>query len=508
MIKLDKILNNVECETIQGFDKDFANINISDICTDTRDIKDSSVFICLKGAKFDSHEKIKEIISSKISALVVENISSEDLSYIKEYKKDLVVLKAENTRKALSVLSINYFEEPHKKLKLIALTGTKGKTTTSFMIKSIIETYGKKCGLIGTTGVIYGKNHIEIVNTTPGSYDLNKYLHDMAIDGIEYVVMEISSQAFKLDRVYGLEFEYGVFLNISPDHIGADEHENYEEYLSCKMEIIKMSKNFVLNVDSDDASTVYNKAKSILDENKIITYGINSAKYDSKDVNFVAENLSYDKKKLGLRFNIKGDSFEYHIPLIGRYNVYNALAAISVARLIGISDEKISESLSKITIPGRCEIVYKNDDFIIMVDYAHNAIAMENLLSTLREFEPARLVVLFGCGGNRSKDRRYGMGKVGAKYADLNILTADNSRFEKTTDIINDIKSTLIPAGGNFVEIEDRRDAIRFAIENAKKGDLIAVIGKGHEPYNEVNGTRTHFLDSEEILKIISELKL
>lgn len=504
---LDKILNNLEYEIIQGNDRDFASIYVSDICTDTRNIKDSSVFVCLKGSKFDSHDKIKEIASSNISCIVVEHIKHEDLSFISN-SKNLVLIKVKNARKALSILSINYFEDPGSKLKIIALTGTKGKTTTSFMIKDILEKSGKKAGLVGTTGVIYGTNHIEIVNTTPGSYDLNKYFYDMIHEGIEYVVIEISSQAFKLDRVYGLLFEYGLFLNISPDHIGADEHENYEEYLSCKMEIINCSKNFILNVDSDDASKVYKKAEEVLDKDHIITYSINLKTYESKQVNFVAENISYDKKKLGLRFNIKGDSFEYHIPLIGRYNVYNALAAITVARLVGISDEKISESLSKITIPGRCEIVYKNDDFIIMVDYAHNAIAMENLLSTLREFEPTRLVVLFGCGGNRSKDRRYGMGKVGAKYADLNILTADNSRFEKTTDIINDIKSTLIPAGGNFVEIEDRRDAIRFAIENAKKGDLIAVIGKGHEPYNEVNGTRTHFLDSEEILKIISELKL
>ncbi len=502
---LDKILNELEYSVLLGNEDDFSNIVVSNICIDTRKIEKSSVFVCLKGARFDSHDKISEIASSGVSCIIVEDIKEDIISSIKE-NKDLVLIKVKDTRKALSKVSINYFDSPHKKLKIIALTGTKGKTTTSFMIKDILESAGKNTGLIGTTGVIYGKNHVEIVNTTPDGYDLNKYFYDMVNAGIEYVVMEISSQAFKLDRVYGLEFEYGLFLNISPDHIGKDEHENYEEYLSCKMEIINMSKNFVLNVDSNDAFKVYNKAKNA--SAKIITYSINSTSYDSIPVNYVAENIKYDKKKLGIRFNIKGDDFEYHIPLIGRYNVYNALSAISVAKSMNISDEIISKSLSQITIPGRCEIVYKNDNFIIMVDYAHNAIAMENLLSTLKEFEPGRLVVVFGCGGNRSKDRRYGMGKVGAKYADLNILTADNSRFEKTSDIINDIKSTLIPAGGNFIEIEDRRDAISYAIKNAQKGDLIAVIGKGHEPYNEANGTRTHFLDSEEILKIINDLKL
>lgn len=508
MKKLDKILYDLKYEILQGDHLDFTKIDISDICTDTRNILDKSIFVCQRGAKFDTHQKIREISESNIACIIVENISNEDSSYIKENKKDIIVLKVENTRKALSILSINYFERPHTKLKLIGLTGTKGKTTTSFMIKSIIENYGKRCGLIGTTGVIYNDKHIEIVNTTPGSYDLNKYLHDMQNDGIEYVVMEISSQAFKLDRVYGLLFEYGLFLNITEDHIGADEHENYEEYLSCKMEIINVSKNFIVNIDSNDIDKIYKKAKNTLSKNNIITYSINNTVYDSCPINFVAENLSYDKKKLGIRFNIKGDNFEYHIPLIGKYNVYNALCAIAFAKSINISDEIISNALSKITIPGRCEIVYKNDDFIIMVDYAHNAVSMENLLTTLREFEPKRLVVVFGCGGNRSKDRRYGMGSVGAKYADLNILTADNSRFENTKDIINDIKSTLIPAGGNFIEIEDRREAIFYAIKNAREGDLIAVIGKGHEDYNEVNGIRTHFLDSEEILKVVNELKL
>ena len=508
MKKLDKILYDLNYEILQGDHLDFSKIDISDICTDTRNILDNSIFVCQKGAKFDTHQKLKEILESNIACIIVENISNEDLSYIKENKKDIIVLKVGNTRKALSIFSINYFDRPHSKLKLIALTGTKGKTTTSFMIKSILESFGKKCGLIGTTGVIYNDKHIEIVNTTPGSYDLNKYLFEMLSSGIEYVVMEISSQAFKLDRVYGLEFEYGLFLNITEDHIGADEHENYEEYLSCKMEIINVSKKFIVNIDSNDIDKIYKKAKSTLNENNIITYSINNTSYDSKPINFVAENINYDKKKLGIRFNIKGDNFEYHIPLIGKYNVYNALCAIACAKSINVPDETISNALSKITVPGRCEIVYKNDNFIIMVDYAHNAVSMENLLTTLREFEPTRLVVVFGCGGNRSKDRRYGMGKVGAKYADLNILTADNSRFENTKDIINDIKSTLIPNGGNFIEIEDRREAIFYAIKNAREGDLIAVIGKGHEDYNEVNGIRTHFLDSEEILKVVNELKL
>lgn len=505
MNSLTKILENLDKKIISN-NKSLDDIYISDICTDTRNIIKDSIFICLKGAKFNSHDSIKQISQENISCIVVEEISDDDLQYVNNNHPNLIIIKVDNTRRALSIISINYFDRPCDKIKIIALTGTKGKTTTSFMIKNILENSGARTGLIGTVGVIYDDTHIEIVNTTPGSYDLNKYMHDMVEKNIEYLVMEVSSQAFKLDRVYGLKFEYGLFLNISEDHIGPDEHEDYEDYINCKMNIINMSKKLILNIDSNDASRVYNKAIATLTKANIITTSINTNTFENNKVDYVAENIIYDKEKIGINFTIHNKQF--HIPLIGKYNVYNALIAITFALSVGIPYEAIEKSISKISVPGRCELVYKNENFIIMVDYAHNSVAMENLLSTLREFNPTRLVVVFGCGGNRSKERRYGMGEVGAKYADLNILTADNSRFEKTTDIINDIKSTLIPAGGKYIEIEDRREAIRYSIENARKGDLIAVIGKGHEPYNEVNGTRTHFLDSEEILKIINELKL
>lgn len=505
MNSLKTILENLEYEIISK-NKTLDDIYVSDICTDTRNIIKDSIFICLRGAKFNSHDKIREISQNDISCIVVEEINNEDLQYINDNYKNLIIIKVDNTRKALSIISINYFDRPGEKLKIIALTGTKGKTTTSFMIKNILEASGARTGLIGTVGVIYDDTHIEIVNTTPGSFELNKYMHDMVEKNIEYLVMEVSSQAFKLDRVYGLKFEYGLFLNISEDHIGADEHEDYEDYISCKMNIINMSKKLILNIDSNDASRIYDKAVKVLTRDNLITTSINNNIFENDKVDFVAENIIYDKEKIGINFNVHNK--QYHIPLIGKYNVYNALCAITLALSVNIPYEVIENSISKISVPGRCELVYKNENFIIMVDYAHNSVAMENLLSTLREFNPTRLVVVFGCGGNRSKERRYGMGEVGAKYADLNILTADNSRFEKTSDIINDIKSTLIPAGGKYIEIEDRRDAIRYSIENAQKGDLIAVIGKGHEPYNEVNGTRTHFLDSEEILKIVNELKL
>lgn len=497
MAKLSDWLSDLSYETIHG---DISSSVVNEVVFDSRKASQETLFICMKGANVDSHEFIPEVISKGCTSIIVEEDCSHLPIDINEINEDIVIIRVENSRQALAEVSAARFDHPSEKLTVIGITGTKGKTTTAHMIQQILEYSGKKAGCIGTTGVEYCGNHIPTKNTTPESYDLQHYFSDMVDAGCQYVVMEASSQAFKLHRVDAITFDYGIFTNIEPDHIGPNEHKDFEEYKYYKSCIFKQSKVGIINLDADYAEDLISGAPC-----KMFTYAID------KKADFMAANISPVNTSdfVGVDFQVLGHTeLDVSLSLPGKYNVYNAMAAISCLTLTGIDSSSILHALKKIQVDGRTEVAFKNSKISVLVDYAHNEMAMENLLSTLREYKPKRLVVVFGCGGNRSKDRRYGMGKAAAEFADLSILTADNSRFEETEDIINDIKSTLVPAGGAFVEIPDRRDAIEYAMINAQDGDMIAVIGKGHEDYQEVKGVRTHFLDREVIEETASKYNL
>ncbi|MDY6305233.1 MAG: UDP-N-acetylmuramoyl-L-alanyl-D-glutamate--2,6-diaminopimelate ligase [Oribacterium sp.] len=475
-------------------------VEVTEVVFDSRKAQKGTVFIAMRGSNTDSHKYIPNVIENGTEAIIVEENEDELPLKVKELPENLALIKVENAREALAKVSARRFDEPSKKLTVIAITGTKGKTTTAHMIQQILLEAGLRTGIIGTTGVEYGRHQIPTKNTTPESYDLQKYFHDMVEDGCTHVVMEASSQAFKLHRVDAIEFDYGIFTNIEPDHIGPNEHKDFEEYKYYKSCIFKQSKVGLINLDADYADELLAGAPC-----KMFTFSL------EKKADFMAENIRHLTKPrfVGLQFDVIGrSSLDIELDLPGKYNVYNALAAISVTSLMGVDHTAIIRAMRRVKVNGRMEVVFKNDDFSVLVDYAHNAMAMENLLSTLREYKPGRLVVVFGCGGNRAKDRRYGMGETAAKMADLSILTADNSRFEETEDIIADIKSKLVPAGGKYVEIPDRREAIEYAMTHAEKGDMIAVIGKGHEDYQEIKGVRTHFLDREVILETAGKYHL
>lgn len=481
-------LKDLSYETLHG---DASSQEVNEVVFDSRKSAPETVFVCMKGANTDSHQFIPDVISKGCTSIVVEDDASSlpvDISGINE---DITIVRVENAREALAHISAARFGHPSEELTVIAITGTKGKTTTAHMIKQILEADGKSAGYIGTTGVEYAGVHIPTKNTTPESYDLQKYFRDMVSAGCSYVVLEASSQAFKLHRVSAITFDYGIFTNIEPDHIGPNEHADFEEYKYYKSCIFKQSRVGIINMDADYAHELLEGSPC-----KMFTYSL------KKSADFMADSLHPVNSGdfVGIEFHVLGHTdLDVKLDLPGRYNVYNALSAISCLSLAGIHPKAILHALRKVHVAGRTEVAFKNDTMSVLVDYAHNEMAMENLLSTLREYEPKRLVVVFGCGGNRAKDRRYGMGKAAAEFADLSILTSDNSRFEEPQDIINDIKSTLVPAGGRFVEIPDRREAIEYAMTHAEKGDMIAVIGKGHEDYQEVKGVRTHFLDSEVI---------
>ncbi len=486
--KID-ILKNIEYDLIVGSVDDF---KISLLSYDSRKIIKNSAFVCIEGVNFDTHNILNEIIEKGSSLIVVKkDVENEIIDLAKE--KNVTIVKVDNTRRALAIMSKNYFRNPSEKLKIIGITGTKGKTTTAYMIREILKDAGKKVGIIGTIGIEYDDRFIKTNNTTPESFLLESVFYDMVNSNIEYVVMEVSSQSLKYDRVYGIEFLYGIFTNISHDHIGPNEHEDFDDYLNSKLKIFKNSKIAVLNMDDMyyDIEEEYCKKLNL----KILRFSNKNIKRKLiDDDNFLGTKFSCDK------FNIDVD-----IPMPGVHNIQNAVIAITVAKDIGIDDEIIKNALSKVKVPGRVEILKKTNDITILVDYAHNEVGTYALINSIREYNPKRVVVVFGSGGNRDVKRRYGMGEAVGELADFAIVTADNSRFEKTIDIINQILVTLTKKLDKYIVIEDRREAIRYAIKNYIPGDFICVIGKGHEDYNDFMGKKTHFSDKEEILKILNE---
>ncbi len=485
-MRLESLLDELPFTLLQG-DTD---VEVNDVVYDSRKVKPGDVFVCMSGSHVDSHDFIPQVIEAGCRVLVVEHeVKAED---------DVTVLLVENGRQALSLLSAARFGHPSRKLLMIGVTGTKGKTTTTHMIRRIMEVSGKKTGLIGTNGVMIGDEHQPTVNTTPESYDLQRYFAAMVDAGCECCVMEVSSQAFKMHRVDGIVFDYCLFTNISPDHIGPDEHDSFEEYLYYKKQIFKHSRHALINMDDEHIDTILEG----------IDCGWNGYAIEH-EADFRAQDIRYISCAdfVGSEFSITGKAdFSVRVGIPGRFNVYNALAAASLSVCAGIEPACIQKALKDVKIDGRMEIVYTCSDFCVLVDYAHNAVSMESLLKTLRDYNPKRLVVVFGCGGNRSKDRRYTMGDSAGRLADFSIITADNSRYEKVEDIIADIRSSIVKTGGEFIEIPDRREAITYSMTHAHPGDMIAVIGKGHEDYQEVNGVRHHFLDREVIEEVAATL--
>lgn len=483
-MNLKKLLNNIEYELIKGS----LDTNITDLCYDSRKVTKDCAFICLEGTQVDGHDFIDTAIKKGASTIFIE----KDI----EVSQPVTVIKLSNTRKDLSLLSINYFDNPASKLTMIGITGTKGKTTTSWMIKNILEEEGKKVGVIGTMGVFIGNNHYETINTTPESYEIQKYLKEMVNQNIEYAVMEVSSQALKVGRIEGMTFDYGIFTNLTKDHIGEGEHENMEDYIYSKSLLFQKSKHGILNIDDKHYQDMTKNNTC-----DIHTFGKN------KEADLIINNIKLLRKEhfIGLELHTKGlieDTFLVNTP--GEFSAYNAISAILTTKLIGCKLESIKKALSKVAVKGRVEIIPVSSKYSVIIDYAHNGISMTNILNTMREYHPKRIVSLFGCGGNRSKTRRYDMGEISGRLSDFTIITEDNSRYEDINDIMNDIEIGLKKANGKYIKIEDRKEAIKYAIENAKEGDIILLLGKGHETYREKNGVREHFDEREVIKEIIN----
>ena len=471
-------------------------IEVDEVAYDSRKAAGDCVFVCMKGTKVDSHDFVGQVLSAGCRCLVVEERLEEITARVLGLPEDVTVIRVPTGRQALAYLAAARFGYPAEKMVCIGVTGTKGKTTTTYMIKAVLEAAGKKVGLIGTAGAVIGEATYPTLNTTPESSELQRYFARMVEEGCEYMIMEVSSQGLKMHRVDGITFDYGIFTNISNDHIGPDEHRDFEEYLYYKSQILKRCRVGIANRDDDHFQEIANEHSC-----RLYTYGLEGeGDFRARDIRYVAR-----EDFVGVEFFAEGFwDMDVKVNIPGRFNVYNAMAALSVCSFLDLPRERVSHALEHLYVNGRMEIVHSSAKCTVIVDYAHNGVSMESLLGTLREYKPGRLVCVFGCGGNRSKDRRYSMGEIGGRLADLCILTADNSRYEKTEDIIADIRGSVEKAGGTYVEIPDRREAIAYSILNARPGDMIAVIGKGHEDYQEENGVRKPFLDRQVIQEVIA----
>ncbi len=486
-MKLSELLNDVNYEMLSGN----ADISVGTPIYDSRKVQPGDVFICLKGYNVDAHKFAQSAVDKGAAAIVL----SDEIDV-----KGAAVVKVKDTRAALAHISANYFGHPAKELISIALTGTKGKTTTACMIQSILQAGGIKTGTIGTLGIVIGDTVYKTNNTTPESFEIQQALRKMADEGCKAFVIEASSLGLKWHRTDSIEFDYGVFTNFSDDHIGAGEHESMEEYLECKKLLFKQCILGLLNRDSEVFDEIKKDALCSIE-----TFGFR----EDCDVSASNGELSRRPGFLGVSFDLGGfDSYRVNIGIPGKFNIYNALAAISVCRHCGADKEAILKGLENVKVKGRVEPVQVSDKFTLLIDYAHNALSMENVLTTLKKYNPNRLITMFGAGGNRPKLRRYEMGEISGKYSDLSVITEDNSRFEDVMDIIADIEVGIKKTDGKYVVVPNRKDAIRYCIRNANEGDIIVLAGKGHEDYQEIKGVKYHMDERELIAEIMAEEKI
>jgi len=469
-MKLAVLLERLDYECLNGS----VNIEITDVINDSRKVSEGSLFICIRGAMADGHTFAKEVAKAGAKALIVE----EDVVM----PANVTVIKVADTRYAMALISAAYFGYPAETLKVIGITGTKGKTTTTYMAKSILENAGYKVGLIGTIEAIIGERVIPAANTTPESFTIHQYFREMLDEGCDVAVMEVSSQGLMLNRTAGIVFEIGIFMNIEPDHIGPNEHESFEHYLKCKSMLLKQCKLGIVNADDKHLDQILTGHTCSLE-----TFGFS----EEADLRAVEAKLVKKPGYLGIAYQVEGlMNFPVEIDLPGKFSIYNSLTAIAICRHFHVSAETIKKALKDAKVKGRIEMVKVSDQFTLMIDYAHNAMSLKSLLSTLREYNPHRLVCLFGCGGNRSRDRRFEMGEVSGQLADLTIITSDNPRNEEPQAILDDIRTGIDRTGGEYVEIIDRKSAIAYAINQGKPGDIIVLAGKGHEDYQEIKGKK------------------
>ncbi len=482
MAKVSFLCQDFAYECLQGdMEKE-----VTALVYDSRKVTENSMFFCMVGAKWDGHDFCNEVVQKGATTLIV----SKKIDNIPE---NVTVILVENTRKALALCSAAWFSYPAKELTMIGITGTKGKTTVTCLIKEILEKAGHKVGLIGTIETVIGDTHIPMANTTPEPYILQMYLRQMVDSGCDMAVMEVSSQGLMQARVEGIHFKIAAFTNIEKDHISPTEHKDFDDYFYWKKQLFYRTDIGIFNADDTRINAMDKSEFPIVTK----TFGM------KEGVDYIATGIEKDftDGKMGMRFVVPALSDEsVRINTPGNFSVHNALLAMAVCDALNVPFMTMKEALDKAVVKGRMEPVFLDGRFSIFIDYAHNAMALESLLKTVKEYSKGRVICIFGCGGNRSKDRRFEMGEVSGRLADLTVITTDNPRFEEPKDIMKDIEVGILKTKGNYVMVEERKEAVRYAITHAMDDDMIILAGKGHEDYQEICGVKYH-MDERELIE-------
>ncbi len=478
-MKLEKLLVDLEYELIQG---DLQQ-EVSQIDYDSRNVVYESLFVCIPGANIDGHCFIDQVIAKGAKVIVVE----KDVVW----QKGITYIKVKDARYTLALLSCAFFHYPSRQLTVIGITGTKGKTTTSYMVESILRHAGKKVGIIGTIGSLINGEYKATKNTTPESFELQKLIRQMVDSGCEFCVMEVSSQGLMLNRVAGIDFDYGVFTNLSTDHIGEHEHRSFEHYMECKKQLFQMCRVGFFNQDDEHYSEMIKNAKC-----QIFTYSIK----EKSDLQAYDIHLSRGKGTLGVTFATKGildEHFEVDIP--GEFSVYNSLVAIMLCHEMKIGIQHMKTALKLVRVRGRVEVVPIHQDYTVIIDYAHNGVSFTNIFETIQAYYPQRLICVYGSVGERTQGRRYEIGEIVSRYHGFSILTTDNPGTESVRQINQDIIKGIQVHQGQYIEIEDRKEAIEYALKHAQHGDVILCLGKGHEDFQLIGKDRVPFSERQVI---------
>lgn len=476
-MELKKLLVGLEGIKAKGN----VDLDIKGIEKNSKEVKEGYLFIAIKGFSTDGHQYVENAIENGATCVMVqEGCDLKDLNI----PENVTILMVEDTRKALAICSSNFYGNPSSKLKLIGVTGTKGKTTTTFMIKEILEKSGKKVGLIGTIATyINGKKIKESDRTTPESLELQQLFKQMVDEGVEVCVMEVSSQSLKLHRVDGCQFDIVLFTNFSEDHISEREHPDMQDYFNSKLKLFEMCKVGIVNADDLHSA----KIPRLFPDNNIVTYGIDNF------ANVLAKDITITNSYVDFRVKITDRNERVKTGIPGRFSVYNSLAAICVAQKFGVAPEIIKQALEEVRVPGRSELVDNKLDLTIMVDYAHSPESLQNILQAAKSYTRGRVISVFGCGGDRDSGKRPIMGEISGKVADYTIVTSDNPRTEDPQKIVDQIEQGIKKTKGKYEVVVDRVEAIEHAIKMANKKDIIILAGKGHEPYQEINGVKYPF---------------
>ncbi len=474
---LSQLLCGVEAEWSEK------DLNVTAICYNSQKASEGSLFVCIKGFQADGHCFIEDAIRRGAKAVVVE----DDVEVVGALK-----IRVPDSRKALAMISANYFGHPAKEMKIIGVTGTNGKTTVSSLLKQILEFCGKKVGLIGTNGNMIGDEELPSERTTPESYELHELFRRMKDRGVEYVVMEVSSHSLVLSRVYGIPFVCGIFTNLTQDHL--DFHITMENYLEAKKMLFPMCETAVINADDAAGKEILKTAAC-----PMMSYAIdNEADWRADNVRISARGILFDLWN-------QGKSHAVRLGIPGKFSVYNAIASALAALSLGLAQDDVFTALAVAQgVKGRAETVYTNTDYTVIIDYAHTPDGLDNIIRTVKEFAKGRVITLFGCGGDRDRTKRPIMGEIAGELSDYCIITSDNPRTEDPESIIREIEEGMKRTSCKYVAIENRREAISHALHMGREGDCIILAGKGHETY-QIIGTEKRDFDERVIIKELLE---